>query len=127
MYLGRAKLNILRAQFGKTKDDCLTAMKRKSNDEQCWVVLIRSRIFVEKWDEASKYVRDASLEVANSQKLAYLRKIVDEGLKKEMKRVKAIEIIKEGNDTRMMAVYRMIREKGIRLGKRVHHLPEVHD
>ena len=49
------------------------AMKRKSSDEQCWVVLIRSRIFVEKWDEASKYIRDGSLEVANSQKLAYLR------------------------------------------------------
>ena len=27
----------------------------------------------------------------------------------------------------MMAVYRSIREQGIKLGKRVHELPEVHD
>ena len=127
LLVGRAKLNILRGQFGKTKDDCLQAIKRKSNDEQCWVLLVRSRFFVEKWDEASKYIRDASLEVPNSQKLANLRAQCDEHMKKEIARVKEIEIIKEGNDTRMMAVYRMIREKGIKLGKRVHHLPEVHD
>ena len=32
LYVGRAKLNILRAQFGYVKDDCLTALKIKKND-----------------------------------------------------------------------------------------------
>ena len=80
LYLGRAKLNILRAQFGHTKNDCLKANKCKPGQEQCWVVLIRSRMFLEKWDEASKYIRDASLECPNSAKLVELRAKCDENL-----------------------------------------------
>jgi len=41
--------------------------------------------------------------------------------------VKKIELIHEGKQDRMMAVYKTIREKGIKLGKRVHELPEVVD
>ena len=77
MYLGRAKCNILRGQFGKTKEDCLQANKLKSGVESCWVVLIKSRFFVEKWDEASKYIRDASLELPNNKKLIELRGLCD--------------------------------------------------
>lgn len=33
LYLGRAKLNILRNQCGHTKDDCLSAIKVKSGQE----------------------------------------------------------------------------------------------
>ena len=113
-------MNILRGQFGKTKDDCLQANKRKSGQEQCWVVLIKSRFFVEKWDEASKYIRDASLEIQNSPKLVELRAKCDEMLAKEIERVKKIEIIHEAKQDRMMHVYRNIREKGIKLGKKVH-------
>ena len=47
-------------------------------------MLIRSRFFVEKWDEASKYIRDASLECPNSAKLAHLREKCDEFLAKEV-------------------------------------------
>lgn len=56
LYLGRAKLNILRNQCGYTKEDCLEAIKRKRNDDQVWVVLVKSRIIVEKWDEAMKFL-----------------------------------------------------------------------
>ena len=80
LYLGRAKLNIMRGQFGKTKEDCLQALKRKPANENVHVVLIRSRFFVEKWDEASKYIRDASLVCVNSAKLAHLRTQCDEHL-----------------------------------------------
>jgi len=41
--------------------------------------------------------------------------------------VKKIEIIKESRQDRMMAIYRAIRSKNIKLGKRVHELPEVVD
>ena len=84
-------------------------------------------MFVEKWEEASKYIRDASLECQNSAKLVELRAKCDEGLAKEIERVKKIELIKEGKEDRMMAVYRKIRAHGIKLGKRVHQLPEVVD
>ena len=33
LYIGRGKLNLLRGQFGKAKDDCLDAIKIKDNDE----------------------------------------------------------------------------------------------
>ena len=37
LYLGRAKCNMLRAQYGKTKEDCLAANKLKTGQEQCFV------------------------------------------------------------------------------------------
>jgi len=125
--LGRAKLNILRNQCGHTKDDCLQAIKRKSGQEQAWVVLIKSRFFVEKYDEASKYIRDASLECPGSAKLLELREKCDKLLAEEIEKVKKIEIIKESRQDRMMAVYRAIRSKGIKLGKRIIDFAEVVD
>ena len=103
------------------------ALKRKKDSEQGWILLIRSRFFVEKWEEASKYIRDASLECPNSAKLIDLRAKCDEQLAKEIEKVKKIELIHEAKQDRMMAVYRSIREKGIKLGKRIHELPEVVD
>lgn len=84
-------------------------------------------MYLEKWDEMSKFIRDASLEVQGSEKLALLREKCDVGLVEEIERVKKVEIISEGKQDRMMQIYRNIREKGIKLGKRVHALPEVHD
>jgi hypothetical protein len=120
-------LNILRGQFGYTKDDCLQANKRKRGQEQVWILLIKSRFFLEKWDEASKYIRDASLECTDSTKLVEMRAKCDQNLAEEIERVKKIEIISEAKQDKMMAVYRAIRSRGIKLGKRVHQLPEVVD
>ena len=44
-----------------------------------------------------------------------------------MERVRKIEIIKEAKDDKMMQVYRALRSKGIKLGKKIHDLPEVVD
>lgn len=49
--MGRAKTNILIGQFGKTKEDCLAAKKYRES-EQVFTVLARSRIFLEKYQEA---------------------------------------------------------------------------
>lgn len=57
LYMGRAKLNLLIAQFKDCKDDCLAALKIKSDDIGMWVVLCRSRFFVEKWVEGLKYAK----------------------------------------------------------------------
>ena len=56
IYTGRAKLNMLRAQYGHTKDDMLEALKRKDTDEQTWYILARSRLFVNQFDECLKYI-----------------------------------------------------------------------
>ena len=57
LYMGRAKLNLLIAQFGKSKEDALEALKIKDNDAQMWLVLVRSRYFLEKWGEGMKYIK----------------------------------------------------------------------
>lgn len=55
LYMGRAKLNLLIGQFGRCKEDSLEALKIKPDDEQMWLILSRSRLFVEKWEEGMKY------------------------------------------------------------------------
>lgn len=57
LYMGRAKTNILIAQFGKTKEDCIEARKYKES-EQVFTILARSRIFVEKYQEAVEYCNE---------------------------------------------------------------------
>lgn len=57
IYLGRAKTNLLIAQFGKVKEDALEAKKHKES-EQLYVILIRSRLFVEKYKEAIEYAKE---------------------------------------------------------------------
>jgi len=59
LYLGRAKLNILRAQCGLTKEDCLEALKIKDTDVQCWIVLVKSRLYVEKFEDCATYLSKA--------------------------------------------------------------------
>lgn len=53
--MGRAKLNLLIAQFGKAKEDALEALKIKKEDEGMWLIASRSRFFVEKWEDGYKY------------------------------------------------------------------------
>lgn len=55
LYLGRAQLNLMIAQFKDCKDDCLAALKLRSDHVGMWIVLCRSRFFVEKWTEGLKY------------------------------------------------------------------------
>lgn len=57
LHMGRAKSNILIAQFGKTKEDCLAAKKHRET-EQVYTVLARSRIFVERYREAIEYCNE---------------------------------------------------------------------
>jgi hypothetical protein len=57
IYMGRAKLNLLIAQFGKCKEDCLEALKLKAADEQIWIILSRSRYFIEKYEEGYKFTK----------------------------------------------------------------------
>ena len=125
LLLGKAKLNMLRGQFGKSKEDCLEALKRKKTDEQAWYILARSRIFVEKYQEAMDYISEGLSILPKSPKLQFVKAECETKRKEQIERVKKIEIINNVKEDEMMKVYRDIRAKGIKLGKRLHELPEV--
>jgi len=52
--MGRAKTNMLIAQFGRVKEDCLEALKLQET-EQAYTILAKSRILVERYREAIEY------------------------------------------------------------------------
>jgi len=74
IYMGRAKLNLLIGQFGKCKEDCLEALKIKGEDEVMWLILGRSRFFVDKWKEGLEYVNTGLTFHPKSEKLLHLKK-----------------------------------------------------
>lgn len=125
--MGTAKANLLRANFGKVKDNCLEALKWKDDNEQCYFVLARSRFFVQKYDECMQYVNKGLEKFPTSAKLHDLNNKCQNELSKEMERAKEIETIKTVHEDKRMQMYRNLRGKKIKLGKRSVAIPEVHD
>ena len=80
--MGRSKLNLLIGQFGKCKEDALEALKIKS-DEQMWLILSRSRLFVEKWQEGLKYTMQGLEQFPESKKLLGMKACFDRELENE--------------------------------------------
>lgn len=124
--MGRAKLNILIAQFGKCKEDCIDALKFKDN-EQAWFVLARSRFFAEKYDECNKYIDEGLQNYPNSFKLADLKTKCAGELSREKSIMREITLINQGKDDEKMKVFRALRANKVKLGKIVHHLPQIVD
>lgn len=87
--MGRAKLNLCRHNFGHCKNDCLDALKVKQN-EQIWFILIRSRYFVEKYDECLKYAKEALVKYPNSIKIKELAAKCEVELAKEKETMRQI-------------------------------------
>ena len=75
--MGRAKLNLLIAQFKDCKDDCLAALKIKPEDLGMWIVLCRSRFFVQKWAEGLKYANDGLKILPDEPKLLHFKKLYE--------------------------------------------------
>ena len=124
LYMGRAKLNLLIAQFGKCKEDCLEALKLKPEDEQMWIVLCRSRYFIEKNTEGLKYARQGMEKLPNSVKILKMLALFEDQLEKERKIIADVSTFQALKEDKKLKVYRNLREKGIKLGKRLHELPE---
>jgi len=82
-------------------------------------------MFVEKYEECLEYTMKALKKFPQSGKLHDLKDKATAAWTKEVDRVRKIELINESKNDEMMKVYRAIREKGIKLGKKVHHLPEL--
>jgi hypothetical protein len=122
--MGRAKLNLLTAQFGKCKEDCLEALKIKPEDEQMWLVLARSRYFLEKYTEGLKYCNQGLEKCPHSRKLMALKMTYEQSIENEKQYVKEISTLQSIKEDKRMEVYRNLRGKKVKIGKRVHHLPE---
>lgn len=93
-YMGRAKLNLVTAQFGHCKTDSLEALKIKPNNENMWVLLTRSRYFIEKYEDGLKYAREGLEKCPHSHKLANMKAVHEEGLKKEGRILEEITTLK---------------------------------
>ena len=97
LLMGRAKLNLFRHQFGKCKTDCLDALKIKQN-EQIWFILVRSRYFVEKYDECLNYANQALEKFPNSIKIKELHLKSKAELDKEREHMTQVQLINQGKD-----------------------------
>ena len=73
------------------------------------------------------FVNSGLAKVPESPKLLSLKRTVADAIRAEFEKVKKIELIKEKKSDKMMEVYRNIRSKGIKLGKKIIDLPEVGD
>jgi hypothetical protein len=127
LYMGRAKLNLLIAQFGKCKEDALEALKIKDTDAQMWLLLARSRYFLEKWVEGMKYLKQGLEKCPGNDKLLHMKEVFDEMLEKEQIIMKDIGTMSALKSDKKLEVYRNLRSKKVKIGKRVHHLPESLD
>ena len=124
--IGRAKANLLIGQFGKTKDDCLQARQLRQT-EQLYAVLVRSRIFVEKFEEALEFCAEGAKAFPESATIKALQSRAQDEARKEQKRVEEVSTMKALAQDKKYLVYKNLRAKKIKLGKQVHYLPEIVD
>lgn len=123
LYMGRAKLNLARHNFGRCKEDCLEALKWKKN-EQIYFILVRSRYFIQKFEECITFAKEALQHFPNSIKIKELCGKAEIELQVEREHLKKVELINQGKEDDRLAVYRNLRGKGIKLGKAMHDLPQ---
>lgn len=126
LYMGRAKLHLARHNFGRCKEDCLEALKWKKN-EQIYFILVRSRYFVQKYEESIKYAKEALELYPTSLKIKELCEKAEGELRREKEHMQKVELINKGKEDEKLKVYRNLRGKKIKLGKLVHNLPQIVD
>jgi hypothetical protein len=83
LLIGRAKTNILIAQFGRVKDDCLEALKIRDT-EQIYVLLAKSRLYVERYREAIEYSEKGLQKFKDSKSI---KAVLDKAKEEEKKEI----------------------------------------
>jgi hypothetical protein len=83
LLIGRAKTNILIAQFGRVKDDCLEALKIRDT-EQTYVLLAKSRLYVERYREAIEYSEKGLQKFKDSKSI---KAVLDKAKEEEKKEI----------------------------------------
>lgn len=86
---------------------------------------MRSRIFVEKYTEAIDYANQGLLKIKDSKVLKELKAKAEGEYSKEKKRIDEISTMQSLAQDKKYQVYKSLREKGVKIGKRIHYLPEI--
>ena len=87
--------------------------------------MAKSRLLLEKYREAIEYCEKGLKKIPDSKAIkAIIDKARDEE-KKENKRIDEVSTMQALAKDKKLSVYRNLRGKKIKLGKQVHHLPEI--
>jgi tetratricopeptide (TPR) repeat protein len=116
LLMGRAKTNILIAQFGRVKEDCLDALKLIET-EQAYTLLAKSRMLLEKYREAIEYCEKGLKKIPDSKAIKAIFDKAREEEKKENKRIDEVSTMQALAKDKKLSVYRNLRGKKIKLGK----------
>jgi hypothetical protein len=106
------------------KEDCLDALKIRET-EQAYVLISKSRLLVEKYSEAIEYAEKGLKKFTDSKAIKAVHDKAKEEEKKVIKRVDEICTMQALAKDKKLSVYRNMREKKIKVGKKVHYLPEI--
>ena len=127
LYMGRAKLNLVTAQFGHCRTDALEALKIKPKNQQMWIILTRSRYFLEKYEDGLKFAIEGLEKCPNSAKLKNMKACHEEGLKKEGVLMEEISTLNNIKKDKKLSIYRQLRDKKVKMGKKIPYIPEQHE
>ena len=127
LYLGRAKLNLLIGQFKDCKDDALSSLKNNDTNSQAWLILCRSRYFVEKWQEGLEYVKKGLAKCPDSDKLKKICDLFNVNIGNEASQVEEVEAIKNIKSDKKLDMYKFMREKKVKIGKKIQMFEELPD
>ena len=93
--------------------------------EAVFTILARSRIFLDKFKEAIDYCLQGLKKFPDSKVLKSVMEKAQSEEKKEQKRVNEIQTFQALAKDQKMEVYRNLRSKKVKIGKKVHNLPEI--
>ncbi len=106
------------------KEDCLEAKKYKET-EQVWLILARSRFFVEKYQECLDFLKPALEKYPACLNLQQLKQKATDELSKENFRIGEISTMNQLEKEKKYTVYRALRDRKIKLGEKLLYLPEI--
>ena len=115
---------MLMGQFGHCRDDAISALKIKKDDAQMWLILARSRYFVEKWAEGLKYAKQGLAHVPSDKKLLHMESLFEFALENERKAAEAIKPMENLKQDKKLEIYRNMRGKQIKVGKKLNYIPD---
>ena len=122
--MGRAKLHLLTGQFGHAKDDALESLKIKEDDAQMWLILARTRYFVEKWSDGLKYSQQGLKHNPKDEKLLHMENLFKFAINNEKKRAEAIKPLQTLKEDKKIKVYRNMRSKNVKVGNKLNYIPD---
>ena len=88
-------------------------------------MLARSRLFVERFTEAREHAEKGLKKIPESKAIKAILEKAKEEEKKVFKRIDEISTMQALKKDEKMEVYRNLRSQGVKIGKKVHYLPEI--